>query len=82
MRIGENIDKELQVDDIVLLRMELSAGMGRVAHTQKSKELDKDIYWCEFPSRSDGYFEEADLHCDRLHGKDIRGPQIDEETIF
>lgn len=65
MRIGKD-KKKLKDDDIVYLKMEPSAGRGKITHTKYSERLGIPIYWCEFPNRSDGYFNKDDLNCDRL----------------
>lgn len=68
MRIGEDPNK-LKVDDIVVLRMEPQAGVGKITRADFFESQGKEIYWCEFPKRSAGYFDRDDLMCDRLDRK-------------
>ena len=82
MTIGKPRKDRLAVGDIVILRMEQSAGVGKVVHVNHDTGEDRTIYWCSFPNRSDGYFERSDLHCDRLDGKEICGPQADQTHVF
>lgn len=78
MRIGEDPNK-LKVDDAVILRFEPQAGVGRIERVDFYDSQGKDLYWCQFPKRSDGYFDRDDLHCDRLDGNEVKSAQMDKE---
>ena len=76
MIIGTKPDSTLKVDDIVILRMEPSAGVGFISRARYDEGRGEEIYWCQFPKRSHGYFAREDLHCDRLDGKKMRGGMV------
>jgi len=78
MQIGKERNS-LKLNDKVLLRMEQNVGVGEIVRIEFFKSQDKELYYCTFKNRSDGYFERKDLHCDRLDGKTVYATLDDDE---